>query len=103
MLQWIRPILSLAVFGAAIIMVGCHQERNESIRLMNKGLERAKQDKLSQAVDFLQKAAEADPTNHRALYYTGLIYGQKYGDAAKAETFFRQLPSMPRIMSTTIS
>ena len=92
--QSIRALSPTAVLLISLSFLGCHQERNESIRLMNKGLQSAKQDKYTKALDFLDQSANADPTNHRAFYYSGQIFAQRLGDPKNAEKKLRQAISI---------
>ncbi len=71
------------------LLVGCNQDRNESIRLMNKGIMAFKANKLSAAVDLLGQATLKDPKNHRAFYYRGLVEYQKLGEMGKGEASIR--------------
>jgi tetratricopeptide (TPR) repeat protein len=82
--------LGVGLLAFVSMTTGCHQERNESIRLMNAGLAKFKREKPFQAMDLLGRAGEVDPTNHRAFYYQGLIQSQKLGNLPKAEEFLRK-------------
>lgn len=74
----------------ATAAIGCNQERNESIRLMNQGIKYYQMKKLSQAVDFFGQASLKDPKNHAALFYKGLIEYSKLGELAKGEQDLRK-------------
>ena len=85
-----RVMFAGFIFALMLPTMGCHQERNDSIRLMNEGLSLFKREKAYKALDLLGQAAEVDPTNHRAFYYQGLINLQKVGNPAKAEQLLRK-------------
>ena len=76
--------------GCLTLVVGCNQERNESIRLMNQGLQLFKQDRLTDALSKLGQAADVDPTNDRAFFYQGLLYEQKLDKFKSAEDNYRK-------------
>ncbi len=77
----LRIALAFAVaLGASLSLGGCNQERNESIRLMNKGIAYYKRDKIVEAIDHFAQAAQVDPSNDRAFFYQGLLQYQKRGD-----------------------
>ena len=78
-----RTVLTCVV--TSLLCLGCYQERNESIRLMNQGLQQAKNNKSANAIKFLKQSAETDPTNHRAYFYEGMIRSQKMGESEQAE------------------
>jgi len=70
------------LFGLCVILLassvsGCHEERNQSIRLMNEGLKLVKRDRMGEAVKTFAEAAQVDPTNDRARYYQGMVLAQK--------------------------
>lgn len=69
---------ALLLMGVAYL-VGCNQERNESIRHMNRGLELYNRKKVGEAIDELKLATESDPKNDRAFFYQGLIQYQRTG------------------------
>ena len=73
-----------------LVILGCNQERNESIRLMNKGLQLIKREKLTEGLALLGNAADVDPTNDRAFYYQGLVFEQKLANFQKAEAAYRR-------------
>ena len=64
----------------ALSTVGCYQARNDSIREMVRGLSMAKGGSYSGALKSLAEAAKIDPTNHRALYYQGMICVTRLGE-----------------------
>lgn len=76
--------------SSLVFVVGCNQERNESIRLMNDGLKLVKRDRLSDALSKLGQAADVDPTNDRAFFYQGLLYEQKLDKFKSAEENYRR-------------
>jgi tetratricopeptide (TPR) repeat protein len=78
-----------AVLGAGPL-AGCHEARNESIRLMNEGLQLVKRDRAVDAVKQFARAGETDPTNDRAFYYQGMVMGQKLGEHDKAVVALRK-------------
>lgn len=90
----IRTVARWGVFvwlaGCLTLGTGCNQERNESIRLMNDGLQLFKRDRLSDALTKLAQAADVDPTNDRAFFYQGLLYEQKLAKYKSAEENFRR-------------
>lgn len=90
----IRTLARWGVFvwvaGCLTLVVGCNQERNESIRLMNNGLQLFKQDRLTDALSKLAQAADVDPTNDRAFFYQGLLYEQKLDKFKSAEENYRR-------------
>jgi tetratricopeptide (TPR) repeat protein len=57
--------ISIALLG----LTACHQERNQSIRLMNEGIKANKAGRDSVAIEKLREAAIADPTNGWASFY----------------------------------
>lgn len=86
-LQWaLIACVGVGTVGA----LGCNQERNESIRLMNQGLQAFKRDRLTDALEMLGQASDVDPTNDRAFFYQGLLYEQKLGKFGKAEELYRR-------------
>lgn len=85
------PLVSLALLLAPLALsTGCNQERNESIRLMNKGIEYYKRNKPTEALDQLAEAAEVDPSNDRAIFYQGLIEYQRLGRYDQGEKNIRR-------------
>jgi tetratricopeptide (TPR) repeat protein len=86
-MQW--RWLGLALLVAALLGA-CNQERNESIRLMNKGLGLFKQNKLTEALHQLDEAGRIDPSNERAFFYKGLIAYQKLGRLDEGEQAIRR-------------
>ena len=86
MTRWTRWI-SLASASLIVVMsVGCHQERNESIRLMNAGVKLAQEGQAESALDQLVRASTVDPTNHRAFFNQGIILQKRkrFEEAKKA-------------------
>lgn len=90
----IRTVARWGVFvvlaSSLTIVGGCNQERNESIRLMNQGLQLFKRDRLTDALSKLAQAADVDPTNDRAFFYQGLLYEQKLDKFKQAEENYRR-------------
>ena len=82
-LAWVALVL-------LALCASCNQERNESIRLMNRGLEYVERGDMGKAVTFLDKASQADETNDRAFFYLGMIQYQKLGLVDKAEFNLRK-------------
>lgn len=56
------------------LLVGCTQERNKSIELMNRGVEAGRQKLFERAITELKQAAATDPTNHLAHFNLGMVY-----------------------------
>src|SRR5262249_28248082 len=69
---------------ATTFAMGCYQERNKSIELMNRGVEMGRQKLYDSAVRDLKQAITVDPTNAAAHYNLGIIYKdmKKWSDAA---------------------
>ena len=82
--------LGLSVLVVALL-AGCNQERNESIRLMNKGLSLFKRDKLTEALRQLDEAGRVDPANARAFFYKGLIAYRRMGRLDEGEEAIRPI------------
>lgn len=89
-----RAVLRWALVGSlglgALAVTGCNRERNESIKLMNQGLQAFKRDRLTEALTFLGQASDVDPTNDRAFFYQGLLYEQKLDKFGQAEESYRR-------------
>lgn len=66
------PFIALLT-SLMIASVGCHQERTESIRLMNQGIKAYRAGQINSAVRSLEMAGEVDPSNDSAFYYQGMI------------------------------
>ena len=64
------------LLSAMFLMSACYPERVESIKLMNQGIKEYNGGSSSAAVRLLARSAETDPTNHRALFYRGLILNE---------------------------
>jgi tetratricopeptide (TPR) repeat protein len=86
-LQW---ALVLCLGASSAVITGCNQERNESIRLMNQGLQAFKHERLTDALGLLAQASDVDPTNDRAYFYQGLLYEQKLENFGRAEENYRR-------------
>lgn len=86
--------LSLArcAFACLVLLpvAGCNRERNESIRLMNKGLAQYRAQHLTEAATLLGEASRLDPSNDRALLYLGMIQYQRFSDLPAAEKNLRR-------------
>ncbi|MFN3201893.1 MAG: tetratricopeptide repeat protein [Bradymonadia bacterium] len=72
--RWLPVALS---FTLLVTVSGCNQARTESIRHMNKGVERFQRGDIAKAVSHLEDAVKSDPTNDKAFYYMGLIQYQR--------------------------
>lgn len=81
--------IALIVGTVLLIMFlsGCYPERVESIKLMNNGIKEYQSGNSSVAVRFLARSAEVDPTNHRALFYRGLILNEMGRLEERADRF----------------
>ena len=73
MMQRGRTSLVMGLFVLLVSTSGCHQERNESIRLMNTAVKFANEGRTEEAISRLIDAAVVDPTNHRAHFNRGII------------------------------
>ena len=73
MTQMGRSLFLVAAGAIILVGFGCHQERNESIRLMNAGVRLAQQGNMGEALSKLSQAGKVDPTNHRAFFNQGII------------------------------
>ena len=67
------PALTLLITLMMTLGVGCHQERTESIRLMNQGIKAYRAGQIDSAVRSLEMAGAVDPSNYSAFYYQGMI------------------------------
>lgn len=76
-------ILVLVCIGLA----GCYPERVESIKLMNAGIKKHNSGSSTAAVRLLARSAETDPSNHRALFYRGLILNELGRIEERADRF----------------
>ena len=82
-----RPFWPMCLSLSLFLLFGCYQARNESIRLMSEGLKVAKGGSISSGLKLLAKAAEVDPTNHRALYYQGMLSVKRLGEMERGAQF----------------
>lgn len=82
--------LFVVLASSVSLVVGCNQERNQSIRLMNEGLQLFQRDRLTDALSKLGEAADVDPSNDRAFFYQGLLYEQKLDKFGRAEENYRR-------------
>ena len=73
--SYTRSIWSL-IIGVSLTLSACYPERVESIKLMNQGIKEYKSGSSSAAIRLLARSADTDPTNHRALFYRGLILNE---------------------------
>lgn len=64
------------LWGLALSLNACYPDRVESIKLMNQGIKEYKSGSSSAAVRLLARSSETDPSNHRALFYRGLILNE---------------------------
>ena len=71
--QFISLRLLTILFLTCTTLLACYPERVESIKLMNEGIKKHNSGRSPAAVRLLARSAETDPSNHRALYYRGLI------------------------------
>ncbi|MGB0645761.1 MAG: tetratricopeptide repeat protein [Bradymonadia bacterium] len=78
--------LVVAVLVFTMAQSACHQERNESIRLMNAAVKLANEGRTEEAISRLSDAALVDPTNHRAPFNKGIILqkSKRFKEARKA-------------------
>lgn len=90
MLSLPARLLLLIVLGSAPLMSGCNLERNESVRMMNKGIAAYKGKRTGEALKQLQKAVEKDPTNQAAFRYLGMIQYQRVADLKSGEANLRK-------------
>ena len=72
-----------------MVTLACHQERNESIRLMNAGVRLAQEGQTEQALAKFGRAAQVDPSNHRAFFNQGVLL-QKRKRFKEAKTAFQE-------------
>ncbi len=72
----VRYISTLSALICALSTFGCYPERVESIKLMNNGIKEYRGGSSSAAIRHLARAAEVDSSNHRALFYRGLILNE---------------------------
>ena len=79
-MQYVVGLLSVA------LLAGCYQDRNESIKLMNQGRDLYKGGNPTAAVNSLKEAYSVDPTNHRAMYFEGMILVQGIAKSTEATT-----------------
>ena len=76
---------AMVCFVVVALVAACNQARNESIRLMNRGLEAYQRGDIGTAVQLLEDASKADETHDRVFYYLGLIQFQKMELLDRAE------------------
>ncbi len=69
-----------------MIMIGCNQERNKSIELMNHGVEMGRQKLFDRAVSDLRQAVLIDPGNDLAYFNLGIVLKdqKKWSEAVSA-------------------
>lgn len=82
------PLILLTTL-TSFSLFGCYPERVESIRLMNEGIKHYNSGELSTAVRKLELSSERDPTNHRSLFYQGLILNDR-GRQEEESRYFEQ-------------
>lgn len=80
----------LLVFGLAVPLAGCNMDRNESIRLMNKGISLYKAKRTGEALKLLDQAVQKDPKNQRAFLFLGMIQYQRVADMTSGEKNLRK-------------
>ena len=81
------------LLGSALSLSGCYPERVESVRLMNQGIQLYNAGQKSDAVKVLERAGEIDATNHRAMFYQGMILnniGQFLAERGEGRAQFRE-------------
>ncbi|MCA9527422.1 MAG: tetratricopeptide repeat protein [Myxococcales bacterium] len=91
MKQILVRLLVLAFLVPAVApLAGCNRERNESIRMMNKGLALYRAQRTPEAIKELEEAVRTDPKNDKAYLYLGMIQYQRLGDLGTAEKNLRR-------------
>lgn len=83
-----KLLTSLILLSACLSLNACYPERVESIKLMNDGIKAYRSGQSTTAIRLLARSAETDPTNHRALFYRGLILNDM-GRTEEREDRFR--------------
>lgn len=83
-------LATLLVLGLLLPLAGCNMDRNESIRLMNKGIALYKAKRTGEALEHLSQATAKDAKNQRAYLYLGMIQYQRVGDDAGGEKNLRK-------------
>ena len=71
------------------LLLGCHPERSESLRLMNEGISYFNAGNIQKAIVRLKQAGRVDPTNDRAFFYQGDILNQM-GDRLQDPKYYKQ-------------
>lgn len=83
-------LLLLIALGCVPSMSGCNLERNESVRMMNKGIGAYRGKRTGEALKLLQQAVDKDPTNQQAFRVLGMIQYQRVADLKSGETNLRK-------------
>lgn len=86
MASGLRSSLRVFCVASTMVFLSCHQERNESIRLMNAAVKLANEGRQEEAISRLTQAATVDPTNHRAHFNKGIILqtSKRFDEAREA-------------------
>ncbi len=83
---WGWVVLALVVWA----MAGCDADRAEAVRYYNEGLQEYNTGSMSQAVGFMERAMDEDPTFHEAAYTLGQIYQQRMNNPEDAAANYRR-------------
>lgn len=83
-------LVSLLALGLMLPVAGCNMDRNESIRLMNKGISLYNAKRTGEALKALDEATEKDSKNQRAYLFLGMIQYQRVADLESAEKNLRK-------------
>ena len=78
-----------------LMIFGCYQERNESIRLMNAGVKYSLEGRDESAISKFEQAGKVDPTNHRAYFNLGVVHQKKKRLAQAASAFEKAVAVKP--------
>lgn len=90
-----RVFIPICIIGLCSIFLGFSADCQ--VPHLEKGIELYKQDKYEEAVEFLQKAREQEPTSSAAAFFLGLAYKQQ-ADYQNAATSFRDAVTLtPKI------
>jgi tetratricopeptide (TPR) repeat protein len=83
-------LLLLIALGCGVSISGCNLERNESVRMMNKGIAAYRGKRTSEAIKLLQQAVDKDPSNQQAFRVLGMIQYQRVADLESGEANLRK-------------
>ena len=86
--------LIIFIFITCFALSGCYPDRVESIKLMNAGIKKHNSGSSTAAVRLLARSAETDPSNHRALFYRGLILNDLGRIEERADRFEEAVRSL---------